>query len=75
VREIGIRMTLGAQPVAVQQKVLWRSARLAGIGVVTGVALIMSGAERLLGTIVFGVSHIPARRVARVDPSRVLRTE
>jgi predicted permease len=96
-REIGIRMTLGAQQTAVQRNVLWRSARLAGIGVVTGVVIIMSGAERLLGSLVFGVSptdamtvavaamtllwtsllasYIPARRAARVDPSRVLRTE
>lgn len=97
IREIGIRMTLGAQPAAVQHNVLWRSARLAVIGVVAGVLIIMSGAERLLGTIVFGVgptdamtiagaavtllgttllaSYIPARRAARVDPARVLRTE
>jgi ABC-type lipoprotein release transport system permease subunit len=63
-REIGIRMTLGAAPVALQRGVRMRSARLAAIGVSAGVLVVMTGAERLIGSIVFGVSPTDAITLA-----------
>jgi ABC-type antimicrobial peptide transport system permease subunit len=63
-REIGIRMTLGAQPAAVQHGVLARSIQLAAVGVALGVLIIMIGAERLIGSIVFDVSPTDATTIA-----------
>jgi putative ABC transport system permease protein len=63
-REIGIRMTLGASGVAVRRRVLIRSAALAGMGVVIGVALVVAGGEKLVGSLVFGVSPIDPASIA-----------
>jgi putative ABC transport system permease protein len=63
-REIGIRMTLGAAPAVVRQRVLAQSAQLVGLGVVIGVFIVMSGAETLVGGLVFGVSPTDATAIA-----------
>ena len=63
-KEIGIRMTLGASPAAVRQRVLIRSAQLVGIGVAVGVLIILGGAEKLVGSMVFGVSPTDALTIA-----------
>ncbi len=54
-REIGIRLALGAEPVEVLQWVAMRGVRLAGIGLVIGLAISFVVA-RLMGSLIFGVS-------------------
>ena len=55
-REIGIRMTLGAAPADVQRRVLARCAQLVGIGLTAGVVLVVIAAEPVMGSVVFGLS-------------------
>jgi predicted permease len=54
-REIGIRMALGARPAQVLSAVLRRTAILCGAGIVIGTAITL-GAGRLLSAILYGVS-------------------
>jgi predicted permease len=54
VREIGIRMALGAQPQNVMRMVLGQSLRLAVAGIIVGVAA-ATAATRLLTSLLFGV--------------------
>jgi predicted permease len=54
VREIGIRMALGAQPQNVLRMVLGQSLRLAVAGIIVGVAA-AAAATRLLTSLLFGV--------------------
>jgi hypothetical protein len=53
--EIGIRMALGATGVRIVRSVVARGLRLAGVGIVLGIAGALAGA-RLLGNLLFGVS-------------------
>ena len=58
-REIGIRMTLGAQRADVQRGVVRDGMRLAGIGVAAGLVLAV-GVSQLLGAYLYGVSPLDA---------------
>lgn len=58
-REIGIRMALGAQRIDVQRIVVVEGMRLAGYGVLIGLALAAS-ASRLLSAYLYGVSPLDA---------------
>jgi putative ABC transport system permease protein len=53
--EIGIRMTLGAQPSDVLRLIFNQGSRLIGIGVAAGVVLALLG-TRLMRALLFGVS-------------------
>lgn len=54
-REIGIRMALGASHRAIRAAVVARGARLAGVGLVIGVALAL-GLSQVLSGVLFGVT-------------------
>lgn len=54
-REIGIRMALGADSVAVSRRVVWQGMQLAFAGVAAGLAAALVG-TRLLRSLLFGVS-------------------
>jgi putative ABC transport system permease protein len=54
-REIGVRMALGAQPRDVIADVMGQGLRLAGYGVLAGIALALV-VTRLLGSLLFGTS-------------------
>lgn len=56
-REIGVRMTLGAQPSRIVLQVLARVTRLLGAGIAAGLLLLFL-AERLLRSVLFGVSPL-----------------
>jgi len=58
-REIGIRMTLGAQRGDVQRRVVRDGMTLAGIGVLGGLLLAV-GASQLLDAYLYGVSPLDA---------------
>lgn len=58
-REIGVRMALGAQPRDIVAGLLGEGLRLAGWGVVVGVALALA-ATRLLNALLFGTSPTDA---------------
>jgi len=58
-REIGIRMTLGAQRGDVQRRVVRDGMKLAGIGVLGGLLLAV-GASQLLDAYLYGVSPLDA---------------
>ena len=59
VRELGIRLALGAQPVRLLHEVLGRASMLASLGIIIGLAA-ASGATRLLSTLLFNLSpHDP----------------
>ena len=98
IREIGIRMALGASPPDVIRLVVVHSARLASVGTAIGllfgfivmklfstvvrldnVSVIDPGAFAVSLALVVGAvalaSYGPARRTARVDPSRMLRAD
>jgi len=96
VRELGIRIALGARPGAVVAMVLRSGMRLAAVGVALGAAGAWA-ASRLLERFLFGITptdvptflaaallfvgtamlacYLPARRAARLDPVRALRTD
>lgn len=93
VREIGIRIALGANARSVVALMLKRTMRPVVIGAVIGLAAAV-GVSQILSSVLFGVSPVdplallgavvvvtgvalaagglPARRAARVDPSRTL---
>jgi predicted permease len=95
-REIGVRITLGASARSVVALMLKRTMRPVVIGAVVGGAT-AAGASQVLSSVLFGVSPVdpvaltgavlvvagvafaagtlPARRAARVDPSRTLHYE
>ncbi len=54
VRELGIRMALGAQPAAVWKMVLWEGLRLGMVGGVVGL-IASAGATRMFQSLLFGV--------------------
>jgi len=54
-RELAIRLTLGARPIAVGGMVLRHSAALVGVGLLVGVALVQL-AHRALSSVLYGVS-------------------
>jgi predicted permease len=56
-REIGVRMALGASPASVLRRILAEGMRLAGVGVVIGIAGAFA-ASRLLAAMLFGVSAV-----------------
>jgi putative ABC transport system permease protein len=64
-REIGVRMALGAQPRDVIADVLGHGLRLAGLGIVVGIALALA-ATRLLNALLFGTSPTDAVTFAAV---------
>jgi predicted permease len=95
-REIGIRMAVGARPVAVLRMVLGQGLLFTAVGVVAGVSIallagrffkdfvigvsphdpaILIGVPLILTAVMIGACAIPARRAARVDPTRALRQE
>jgi ABC-type antimicrobial peptide transport system permease subunit len=53
-QEIGIRVALGAERRDVLSLIVWEGLKLAGIGVVAGLA-VAYGVTRLLSTLLFGV--------------------
>ena len=53
-REVGIRMSLGAQPGGVVRQLLWEGMSLVAVGGVIGLGLAMVGAQ-LLGSLLFGI--------------------
>jgi putative ABC transport system permease protein len=66
-REIGIRLAIGATPVDVLQLVVGQAARIAGVGVVIGLAGAL-GLTRIMRTLLFDVSPLdpPTFAVAAV---------
>jgi predicted permease len=54
-REVGIRMSLGAEPGRVVREIVKEGMALAGVGALVGLALALAGA-RLLQSLLFGVS-------------------
>jgi putative ABC transport system permease protein len=64
-REIGVRMTLGAQPRDVVADVMGQGLRLAGLGVVVGIGLALAG-TRLLRSLLFATSPTDALTFAAV---------
>ena len=76
-REIGIRVALGARSADIVRTVLQRSLVNVTAGVAVGVAASL-GLARLLAdvliTLAIAANWLPARRAARVDPMRSLRT-
>jgi predicted permease len=94
-REIGVRLALGAPPGTVRGMVLRQGLRLTGFGLVAG-GLLAAASARLLEGLLVGVqahdpltagaalllllataflaADLPARRAARVDPAKALRT-
>ena len=65
-REIGIRMTLGAQRGDVQRGVVRDGMKLAGIGVLGGLLLAV-GASQLLDAYLYGVSPLDAPTYAAMS--------
>jgi len=64
-REIGVRMALGASPSDVVADVMGHGLRLAGVGVVLGIALALA-ATRLLTTLLYGTSPTDVATFASV---------
>ncbi|MBK5295237.1 MAG: FtsX-like permease family protein [Acidobacteriia bacterium] len=59
VRELGIRMAIGARPADIALMVLWHALRLVGTGFALGLILAF-GATRVIAAALFGVSaHDP----------------
>jgi putative ABC transport system permease protein len=62
-REIGVRITLGADPRQIMGQVIAGVARLVGAGIVAGLVLTFM-AERVLRSVLFGVSPVDALTLA-----------
>lgn len=94
-QEIGIRMALGATVVRVQIDIIWKTLRMALIGIVLGAAASFAMARGitsllfaiepndpptftstilLLTAVAIVAGYVPARRAARINPMRALRT-
>jgi ABC-type antimicrobial peptide transport system permease subunit len=58
VREIGIRVAIGANPIQIIRLILTRTFVLLGIGALIGLGLALA-AERLLESVIFGSSRDP----------------
>ncbi len=70
-REIGVRMALGARPRDIAKDLLGEGLRLAGVGVVGGIALALA-ATRLLNALLFGTS--PTDAVTFVSAAALIAT-
>lgn len=96
VREIGVRMALGADRATVIRSLVGRGLKIAGLGIGLGLAFVLATgrfarpllyevepwdpltltlAALVLTASVVAASFFPARRAARLDPVRTLRTE
>lgn len=64
-REIGVRMALGAQPVAMLRNVIGQAAGLALVGITAGI-LVAFGVTRLLTSFLYGVSTSDATTFAAI---------
>ena len=62
-REIGVRMTLGAEPGQILRQVIGGVARLLGAGIAAGLVLTLM-ADRVLRSVLFGVSPMDAVSLA-----------
>jgi predicted permease len=62
-RELAIRLTLGARPLAIGATVIRRSVSLVVIGLVAGLALVQAGSG-MLTTVLFGVTPTDVRSTA-----------
>ena len=95
-REMGVRLALGAEGAHVRGLVLLQSSKLVALGLVVGIAggialtrlmenllwevsatdpWTFGAVSLVLAAVAAAASAIPARRAARVDPIRVLKTE
>ena len=95
-REMGVRIAIGAEPRDIRRLVIGSSLALVGIGTAAGLAgaavltrfiesllfdvsamdpITYAGVAVLLGAVAVLASVVPARRAARVDPVKVLKTE
>jgi putative ABC transport system permease protein len=70
-REIGVRMALGAEAARVRRMVVAQGARVAGIGIVIGVAVAL-GTTRALGGLLFNVAPVDAATFLAVAAAMVL---
>jgi len=59
VREIGIRMALGARPRDVLLMVIWQSTLALGVGMVVGIATALLGA-RAISSLLYGTAYEPS---------------
>jgi putative ABC transport system permease protein len=66
INEIGIRMALGAQPADLLRLVVGQGARMAGYGIVAGLALSF-GVTRLMSTMLFGIDSTDAYTFAGIS--------
>jgi putative ABC transport system permease protein len=63
IREMGIRLALGARPGDIVRMVVWWGMRLVAVGIVSG-ALLSIGVRRLLSSLLFGV--VPGDPIALI---------
>jgi predicted permease len=96
IREIGVRMALGATTGDLERMVLAQGIRLVGLGVVVGLGVALVACRlvenllpvtnprdaltfilvpAILGLVALVACWLPARRAARIDPARALRSE
>lgn len=64
-REIGVRMAVGARAVDVERLLLLQGMRIAGVGLLTGI-LISIAATRFLGSMLYGIQPLDVATYATV---------